>query len=224
MIPKEKILSVKPEQISFDKEGLIVNGEKFLVKRPRLEFARALNYFLEGFNEHFRMFYRVPGTYIANNTVFGPEKLVMAWDRYIKLGMNCTIGDAGFGFEVDEQGQLIQIPHLGRVWIGERVVIRNSVCIDRAVLGETIIGDGTVIDNLVHIAHGVKIGKNCLIVAGTTIGGSSVIGDNCFLGINCSIKNKVKIGDNVTIGMGAIITKDIPDNVTVIGINKILEK
>jgi UDP-3-O-[3-hydroxymyristoyl] glucosamine N-acyltransferase len=114
------------------------------------------------------------------------------------------------------------MPHLGYVVIEDGVHIHNNVCVDRGVIGSTIIGAGTCIDNLVHVAHSVKIGKNCLIVAGAVIGGSTEIGDNCFIGINASIKNKLKIGKNVTIGMGAVITKDVPDGATVVGLNKIL--
>lgn len=137
------------------------------------------------------------------------------------IGINTVIGGDGFGYARDEyDGSLFKIPHSGNVIIHPNVTIGSNTCIDRAVEGSTVIGAGTKIDNLVHIAHGVKIGKNCLIVAGTVIGGSSEIGDNCFLGINCSIKNKVKIGNNCTIGMGAIVLKDVPDNTTVTGVWK----
>jgi UDP-3-O-[3-hydroxymyristoyl] glucosamine N-acyltransferase len=138
----------------------------------------------------------------------------------VTIGQNCSIGSDGFGYAREEDGTLVKMPHRGGVVIEENVTIHNNVCIDRGVIGDTVIGAGTKIDNLVHIAHGVKIGKNCLIVAGTVIGGSSEVGDNCFLGINCSIKNKVKIGNNVTVGMGAIVLADVPDNTTVIGVWK----
>jgi UDP-3-O-[3-hydroxymyristoyl] glucosamine N-acyltransferase len=154
-------------------------------------------------------------SWIRNDTVFIGRH---------KIGKCCVIGGDGFGYEPDENGTLIHVPHRGKVIIGENVVIHNNVCIDRATDsgGITYIGAGSKIDNLVHVAHNVKIGKNCLIVAGSVIGGSCEIGDNCFIGINASIKNKVKIGNGVTVGMGAVITKDVPDGVTVIGVNKIL--
>lgn len=219
MITKENILKYKPEQISFDKENLFVNGEKYPCKNPRLEFARALSHFATEIQ-----MYSYGKSWIAGNTIFGKEQCFAAIYRSVKIGFSCVIGDAGFGYEYDEQGQLFQMPHLGRVRIGEGVVIRNSVMIDRAVLGETVIGEGTVIDNLVHVAHGAKIGKNCLIVAGAVIGGSAEIGDRSFIGMNASIKNKVKIGCGCIIGAGAVVTKDVADGLTIIGANKILEK
>jgi UDP-3-O-[3-hydroxymyristoyl] glucosamine N-acyltransferase len=129
---------------------------------------------------------------------------------------SAVIGTDGFGWIRGPDG-LVKMPHAGNVVIGAMVEIGANTCIDRAVVGSTEIGEYTKIDNLVHCAHGVKIGKNCLIVAGTVIGGSTEIGDNCYLGIGCMIKNKVKIGNNVTVGMGAVVLHDIPDGETWIG-------
>lgn len=149
-----------------------------------------------------------------NNQPFRPYDNIH-WS--VVIGKNTVIGADGFGYARAEDGTLVKMPHRGNVVIEENVEIGSNTCIDRAVVGSTVIGAGTKIDNLVHIAHGVKIGKNCLIVAGAVIGGSCEIGDNCFIGINASIKNKVKIGNNVTVGMCAVVLKDVPDGVTVIG-------
>lgn len=139
----------------------------------------------------------------------------------VKIGSGTVIGNDGFGYARDpKDGSLVKLPHRGNVEIHQGVEIGSNVCIDRAVVGSTIIGEGTKIDNLVHIAHGVKIGKHCLIVAGAVIGGSTVIGDRCFIGINASIRNKVTIGNDVTIGMGAIVLTDVPDGIAVKGIWK----
>ena len=137
-----------------------------------------------------------------------------------QIGTGSVIGSDGFGYVRDETGALIKMPHMGNVVIGEYVEIGCNVCIDRAVVGSTVIGEGVKIDNLVHIAHGVKIGKHTLVVAGAVIGGSAEIGDRCFIGINASIKNKVKIGNDCIIGMGAIVLHDVPDNTTVKGVWK----
>ena len=143
-----------------------------------------------------------------------PDNIIHHTANYHK---SAVIGEDGFGYAHAEDGSLVKIPHRGNVVIEKDVTIGACVCIDRAVVGSTVIGEGSKIDNLVHIAHGVKIGKHCLIVAGAVIGGSSVIGDRCFIGINASIKNKVRIGNDVVVGMGAVVTKDVPDGVTVVG-------
>ena len=145
-------------------------------------------------------------------------KNIIHWS--VTIGKGTVIGGDGFGYVRQDDGPLLKMPHAGNVVIEKDVEIGCNTCIDRAVTGSTIIGEGTKIDNLIHIAHGVKIGKHCLIVAGAVIGGSCEIGDRCFIGINASIKNKVKIGNDVTVGMGAIILKDVPDKMTVVGIWK----
>lgn len=136
----------------------------------------------------------------------------------IIIGDNCEIkpsavlGNDGFGFEPDENGDLVFFPHFGNVVIEDNVRIGSHVCIDRGNMHDTIIKDGVKIDNLVHVGHNVTIGKNTLVVAGSVICGSVEIGENCFIGANSTIRQKLKIGNNVVIGMGAVVTKDIPDN------------
>lgn len=128
------------------------------------------------------------------------------------------IGSDGFGWFTNKNGVLYNMPHIGSVKIGKNCTIGHCTCIDRGVLTDTMIGDNTKIDNLVHVAHGVRIGNNCLIVAGSIIGGSVVIGDNCFIGMGAKIKNKVKIGKNVTIGAGSVVLNDVPDGETWVGV------
>jgi len=122
----------------------------------------------------------------------------------------------GFGFVKGSAGW-VHFPHYGRVIYGKNVEIGRGTYIDRGSLSNTVIGDGTKIDNLVHVAHNVQIGKRCLIVAGAIIGGSVTIGDDCFIGIGALIKNGVKIGDGATVGMGAVVIKDVPAGATVVG-------
>lgn len=135
----------------------------------------------------------------------------------ITIGENCiicknaVIGNDGFGFEPDENGDLIFFPHFGNVIIGDNVRVGSGSCIDRGNMYDTIIGDNVKIDNLVHIAHNVQIDKNTMVVAGVVVCGSVKIGKNCFIGANSTIKQHLTIGDNVLIGMGSVVTKDIPD-------------
>lgn len=123
----------------------------------------------------------------------------------------------GFGWVRDDSGRLVKMPHAGNVVIERDVVIGRYTCIDRAVVGSTVIGEGTKIDNLVHVGHGAKVGKHVLIVAGAVLGGSCEIGDYSYIGMGALIKNKIKVGKNCTIGMGAVVTKDVPDGETWIG-------
>lgn len=136
----------------------------------------------------------------------------------IKIGLNCQIcetvklGNEGFGFEPDENGDLVYFPHFCGVIIGDNVRIGSYTCIDRGNLKDTIICDNVKIDNLVHIAHNVKIGKNTMIVAGSVLCGSVEIGESCFIGANSVIKQHLKIGDRSIVGMGSVVINDIPPN------------
>ncbi len=136
----------------------------------------------------------------------------------VRIGPYCSIGFDGFGFDRDDSGVYERFPHVGKVIIGDNVEIGANVCIDRGTLSDTVIGEGTKIDNLVHIAHNVRTGKNCCIVALSCIGGSVQLGDNVYVGIGASIRNQKKIGDNVMIGMGAVVVNDCLESGTYIGI------
>lgn len=150
--------------------------------------------------------------------VTGDDGLIHASNGVEVLNNGSIIAGDGFGYEWDGERH-VKFPHHGGVKIGKDVVFHGNACVDRASIGGefTEIGDGTRIDNLVHIAHNVKIGKHCLIIAGAVIGGSAVIGDRVYVGMGALIKNKVKIGDDAVIGMGAVVLKDVPAGWTVIG-------
>jgi UDP-3-O-[3-hydroxymyristoyl] glucosamine N-acyltransferase len=104
------------------------------------------------------------------------------------------------------------------VEIGNGVEIGANTCIDRGTLGNTVIGDGTKIDNLVHIAHNVRIGKHCLVIAHAMIGGSCVIGDHAWIAPNAGIIQKKHIGEHATVGLGAVVLEDVPPNETWTGV------
>ncbi len=204
------LTDLKATDLRYDAQGIYIRDQFIACDNPRLAFAKQLAEIPDN-----GMMYGREGSWFHS-------RVMCDW-RLVKWGLNCVIGGSGFGYERDEDGKLWAMPHHGFVVLENGVTLHNNVCIDRGVVGATVIGEGTKIDNLVHVAHSVKIGKNCLIVAGAVIGGSCEIGDNCFIGINASIRNKVKIGSGVTVGMGAVITLDVPDGVTVVGLNKILQ-
>jgi UDP-3-O-[3-hydroxymyristoyl] glucosamine N-acyltransferase len=122
----------------------------------------------------------------------------------VRIGGECVIhagaviGADGFGYVRGAEGY-VQFPQIGRVVIEDRVEIGANTCIDRGALGETRIGEGTKIDNLVQIAHNVTIGKRVVIAALSGISGSSVIGDDCVLA------GQVGIADHVRLMPGAVI-------------------
>lgn len=147
-------------------------------------------------------------TVIYRNTVIGNN---------VTIGANCTIGGPGFGYEKNELGEYEMLPHIGNVVIEPNVEIANNVCIDRAVLSSTIIGENVKIDNLVHVAHNVIIGKNSLLIANSMIGGSTVIGENVWVAPSASIMNKINIANNVVVGMGAVVIKPVAENTVVAG-------
>ncbi|MFA5576920.1 MAG: UDP-3-O-(3-hydroxymyristoyl)glucosamine N-acyltransferase [Tissierellaceae bacterium] len=154
------------------------------------------------------------GTKIYNNVVI---------KKGIKIGKNCVIksgaiiGEEGFGHIENDDNSLERIPHLGSVVIGDDVEIGSNTCIDRGVLSNTIVSNGSKIHNLCQIAHNVFIDENCFIAPNTNIFGSVIIGRNCHIG-GAMIKNQVKIGNNVLVGMGAVVVKDVEDNKVVAGV------
>lgn len=139
------------------------------------------------------------------------------------LGKGCDIkagavlGGAGFGFEKDEDGNRFRFPQVGRLIIGDDVEVGANTCIDRGALSDTVIGDHTKINNLCHIAHNNRIGRNVVITGCVNVSGSNVIDDNVWIAPNASIRGFIHLGEGCTIGMGAVVTKDIPDGETWFG-------
>ena len=124
----------------------------------------------------------------------------------------------GNGFEFSRFGEeVLSISFAGDVLIEENVEIQNNTCIDRGVFDRTYLGKNVKVDNLVHIAHDVKIGDNTLVVAFTLIGGRTKIGKNSYLGPNCTVKNGLILGKNSKVSMGAVVTKNVKNNEVVTG-------
>jgi len=164
---------------------------------------------------------------IGDNCIIGNNTIIEAKANLqnCKVGDNCsiqpntTIGSDGFAFErADDTLDLEKFPHYGKVVIENDVEIFANCSIARGSLSDTIIGQGTKIDALCHIAHNVNIGKNTELTAGTIVGGSTTIGNNCWLGLNSTIKNKIKIGDQVIVGSGSSVIYDIVDEDIVAGV------
>ena len=148
--------------------------------------------------------------YIGKNTVIHPNAVV----ENATIGEDCVIhngasvGKDGFGFTVQD-GKNVFIPHAGRVIIGNRVSIGANSCVDRGVMADTRIGAGTKLDNLVQIAHGVVIGRECFAASGVAIAGGAVIGDRVMLGGGVGIANKIHIGDGASIAAMSGVMRDV---------------
>lgn len=204
------------EDIRKSKSGVIVCSNKLeyepsdyedrtliLVDNPRLEFIRVL-----------REFFGESPVGIHPSVVIYPN---------VKIGKNVTIyagtviGSPGFGYTENEDREWEHMPQLGGVVIGDDVNIGANCVVACGTMSDTVIGQGTKIDCLTHIAHNVKIGKHCHIVSHTDICGSVIVGDYCWISSHVSIRDHITVGNNAFVGMGAIVIKDVPDNVVVAG-------
>jgi len=154
------------------------------------------------------------GTEIREHVVIGEG---------VRIGRNClikantVIGGEGFGFEFDEAGVPVRMPHLGRVIIGDNVEIGSLNAIARGTLEDTVIGDNVKTDDHVFIAHNVEVGDNTLIIAGAEVSGGVKIGKNVWIAPQATIRNQVEIGDGAMIGMGAVVTKSVKAGAVVMG-------
>jgi len=168
-----------------------------------------------------------PHAYIGDNVIIGDNTIIYAG---VKIYTNCelghhvtihagtVIGSDGFGFAPQPDGTYKTIPQVGNVVIGNHVDIGANTVIDCATMGSTIIEDGVKLDNLIQIAHNVKVGKNTVVAAQAGISGSTQIGENCIIAGQVGIIGHIKIANKTTIaaqaGIGRTITEE---NLTLLG-------
>jgi UDP-3-O-[3-hydroxymyristoyl] glucosamine N-acyltransferase len=124
----------------------------------------------------------------------------------------CSIGQDGYGFVFFGPEGHVKVPQTGRVLIQNDVEIGAGTTIDRGSLRDTVIGEGTKIDNQVQIGHNVTIGRHCLLAAQIGLAGSLTIGDNVALGAKVGINNHLKIGDGAQVTAMSAVKDDIPAN------------
>lgn len=134
----------------------------------------------------------------------------------VRLYPGCCIGQDGFGFAIDPSG-FVKVPQLGRVVIEDSVEIGANTTIDRGAGPDTVIGQGTWIDNLVQIGHNVKIGRGCVIVSQVGISGSTVVEDYAMLAGQAGIAGHLRIGRGAKIGAKAGVMRDVPAGEQVLG-------
>jgi len=162
-----------------------------------------------------------PYVFVGNNTSIGKDCVIypnVVLRENVKIGdrviihSGSVIGSDGFGY-VFEEGRYYKIPQVGGVIIEDDVEIGSNVSVDRATTGNTIIGEGTKIDNLVQIAHNVIIGKNSIIIAQVGIGGSTEIGDFVTLAGQVGVSDHATIESETMIGAQSGIMGDIKKGV-----------
>jgi len=155
--------------------------------------------------------YRV---HIGRDCYIGPRASVThaLVGNHVTIHAGTAIGQDGFGFAMGKAGHL-KVPQIGRVVIQDGVEIGANSTIDRGALRDTVIGEGTKIDNLVQIGHNVVIGRHCIIVAQTGISGSAQLGDFVALGGQVGILGHVKIGAGAQIAASSNVRGDVPPGV-----------
>ncbi|MDR1475623.1 MAG: UDP-3-O-(3-hydroxymyristoyl)glucosamine N-acyltransferase [Holosporales bacterium] len=137
--------------------------------------------------------------------------------KEVVVNSGACIGNSGFGI-INVQPKPVYVPQLGRVIVGDFVRIGANTTIDRGGLDDTIIGEGTIIDNLVQIAHNVQVGERCVIVSQVGIAGSCVIGNFVTIAGQVGLAGHLKIGDRVVIAAKSGVAKDIPEGKIMAGI------
>jgi UDP-3-O-[3-hydroxymyristoyl] glucosamine N-acyltransferase len=152
------------------------------------------------------------GTVIESNVSIRRSQI----GKNVVLHSNCVIGCEGFGFIPTPSG-IVKIPQTGSVVIGDNVEIGACSAVDCGTIGNTVIGEGTRIDNHVQIGHNCKIGKNCIFCGKVGIAGSVTVGENVIFAAEAASRDHVKIGSNAQIAGRSGITRDIPSGVTVSG-------
>jgi UDP-3-O-[3-hydroxymyristoyl] glucosamine N-acyltransferase len=169
-----------------------------------------------------------PGVEIGRGTVIGPNTVIGAGvtiGRNATIGSNCSvecaylgngvvlhagarIGSEGFGW-LDHGRSNRKIPQLGRVIVQDRVEIGANSTVDRGALGDTVIGEGTKIDNLVQIGHNCRIGRNCLLAGMAGLAGSTVLEDSVMIGAAAITTGHLTIGAGSIVLARAVVTKDV---------------
>ncbi len=211
-----------------------------LVSRPRLAFAQAASNFFQRESPTGIAKTAVIGrevtlgadVTIGDYCVIGDGVRIGEATRllhHVVIGENCTIGshcfikshtvigEDGFGFERNESGVPVKLPHHGRVVVGDHVQLGNFNSVDRATLDETVIEKHVKTDDHVHIGHNSVVGECSLLTACTEISGSVRIGRAVWIGPNSAVNDSVTIGDNAFVGIGSVVTKDVPAGTRVAG-------
>jgi UDP-3-O-[3-hydroxymyristoyl] glucosamine N-acyltransferase len=163
---------------------------------------------------------------IGDDTCLFPNVVIYAQSQIghrVIIHASTVIGSDGYGYVLDE-GRHRKVLQVGNVIIHDDVEIGANTAIDRGTLGSTVIGQGTKIDNLVHIAHNVVIGWHCLVLGQVGFAGSTRLGDYCVIASQSGIAGHLKLGNQVTIAAKSGVMRDVPDGEKLLGIPAVPDK
>ncbi len=168
----------------------------------------------------------LPGAYIGGEVMLGNHVYIGAGTKLVGevhvadgvvIRENCVIGADGLTTDRDENGKAVTMPQFGGVILEKDVQIGSNTVVARGAIDNTVIGQGSKIDNSCFISHNVIIGDDTFIVGETIMFGSSSTGNKAYLSGNSTIRNGVHIGDNALVGMGAVVVKDVENGKIVKG-------
>ncbi len=151
------------------------------------------------------------GARIGANVYIGSHVTIGAG---VVIQPGAVIGEDGFGYERDDLGRWIPKPHHCGVVIGDDVHIGANTCIDRGSWRDTVIEQGARIDNLVHVAHNARVGRDTVLVAQAEVSGSVEVGDGAWIGPRACVRQRLTIGARALVGMGSVVLKDVPADQT----------
>jgi len=159
------------------------------------------------------------GVQVGNDSILYPNVTIYDGCRIgsrVIINANSTVGEDGFGY-ASHKGVHHKIPQIGIVVLEDDVEVGTCCAIERGTLGDTVIGQGSKLGDLVTVGHGTKIGSCCLLVAQVGIAGSTTLGHHCIVGGQVGIVGHINIGNNVTIAAQAGVINNIGDNQIVLG-------
>ncbi|MNQ31953.1 UDP-3-O-acylglucosamine N-acyltransferase [compost metagenome] len=211
-----------------------IRGHALISASPRLDFARALDFIEQAagyaWSEAEPEIH--PTASIGKNVVLGKGVVIGENARILHnvvIGDEVTIGarsvvkscavigEDGFGFERDEAGRAVRLPHLGRVVMEEDVEIGSLTTVCRGTLGDTVVRRGAKIDDHVHIAHNVDVGEDAFVIACAEVSGGVKLGKQSWIAPNASVLNQLNVGEKAVVGLGAVVVRDVDERSIVAG-------
>ncbi|MDI6773848.1 MAG: UDP-3-O-(3-hydroxymyristoyl)glucosamine N-acyltransferase [Verrucomicrobiota bacterium] len=234
------IVFCKPEAVTPDLKRSLRGKTLVTVADPRLAFLRVVKKFFgsppprgrhptavieSGAKVHQDTYlgpfcYVAAGCRIGQGTVIHGHVHIAAGTRIgrnVVIQAGTVIGMDGFGYQQNKKGEWEKFPHLGGVVIEDDVEIGSNTCIDRGALGDTRIRRGARVDNLVHVAHNVRIGRHSLVIANAMLGGGARIGDYVWVAPSATLREHVKVGRDAFVGLGSVVVKNVPRQTLVMG-------